>query len=86
MRTNIVRYSRLLLGRLSYNLLVEEYPKAAAYVTSRDQQQWQLELDVCNYAGIGRFVLGLYEDIKILGDDGFKAYLAQQIDKMHQSI
>ena len=76
----------LLLGRLSYNLLVEEYPKAAAYVTPQDQQHWLLELDVCNYAGIGRFVLGLYEDIKILGDDGFKAYLAQQIDKMHQSI
>lgn len=74
----------LLLGRLSYNLMLEEYPKAEAYITPQDQQHWLLELDVCSYAGIGRFVLGLYEDITIMGDEGFKTYIRQYIEKIHQ--
>ena len=74
----------LLLGRLSYNLMLEEYPKAEAYITPHDDKHWLLELDVCNYAGIGRFVLGLYEDITIMGDGNFKEYIHQQIRKMSQ--
>jgi len=72
----------LLLGRLSYNLMLEEYPKAEAYITPKDSQRWLLELDVCSYAGIGRFVLGLYKDITIVGDEGFKDYIRQQIQQM----
>lgn len=72
----------LLLGRLSYNLMLEEYPKAEAYITPHDDKHWLLELDVCSYAGIGRFVLGLHEDITIMGDEGFKEYIHQQIRKM----
>jgi hypothetical protein len=74
----------LLLGRLSYNLMLEEYPKAEAYITPHDDKHWLLELDVCNYAGIGRFVLGLYEDITIMGDGNFIEYIHQQIRKMSQ--
>ncbi|MBP3776191.1 MAG: WYL domain-containing transcriptional regulator [Prevotella sp.] len=72
----------LLLGRLSYNLMLEEYPKAEAYIIPKDSQHWLLELDVCSYAGIGRFVLGLYEDITIVGDEGFKDYIRQHIQQM----
>ncbi len=76
----------LRLGRLSYNLMLEEYPKAEVYITSQDNQHWLLDLDVCSYAGIGRFVLGLYEDISILGDEGFKDYISQQILKMQTDV
>lgn len=76
----------LLLGRLSHNVLIEEYPQAAAYVTPHDASHWLLELDVCSYAGIGRFVLGLYDDIKVMGDEGFLAFIAQKIRQMSLSL
>lgn len=72
------------LGTLSYNVLKEEYPKAAAFITPDDEGCWQLSLDVCSYAGIGRFVLGMYEDIKVEGDSGFINYLHGKIDKMKE--
>ena len=32
--------------------------------------------------GIGRFVMGLYDDIKVLGDEQFKAYIKEKVDSM----
>lgn len=69
----------LSLGSLSYNVLKEEYPSAARYITPAGNMRWNLSMNVCSHAGIGRFVLGLYEDIEVLGDDAFKAYLKARI-------
>ena len=72
----------LRMGRLSSRLLTEEYPQAERYVVQEDASHWRLEVDVCSYVGIGRFVLGLFDDIEVLGDDGFRKYLAGKIDNM----
>lgn len=72
----------MMLGRLSCSLLLEEYPRAAAFLAPPDGGQRRLTMNVCNYAGIGRFVLGLYDDITVLGGDGFKAYLRERIERM----
>ncbi len=69
----------LTLGRLSYSVLREEYPRAMKYVTDCGSGRHRLDMDVCSYAGIGRFVLGLFDDVQVLGDDGFKAYLRRKI-------
>ena len=72
----------LSLGSLSYNVLKEEYPLAARYITPAGNMRWNLSMNVCSHAGIGRFVLGLYEDIEVLGDDAFKAYLKARISRI----
>jgi hypothetical protein len=36
-------------------------------------------MDVCAYRGIGRFVLGLYDDIEVLGSPDFIDYLKEKI-------
>lgn len=72
----------LLLGQLSYNVLKEEYPAAEAYTTSCVDGRHRLDLYVCNYAGIGRFVLGLFDDIEVLGNDEFISFLKQKIESM----
>ncbi|MDO4159375.1 MAG: WYL domain-containing transcriptional regulator [Prevotellaceae bacterium] len=77
---------RLVLGELAYNIMKEEYPKTREYISNTDDGGHLLEMEVCSYAGIGRFVLGLYHDIKVLGDNGFKEYLREKIVKMHDSI
>ena len=72
------------LGTLSYNMIREEYPSSHIYINKVSERQWLLRLPVCSYVGIGRFVLGLYDDIKVTGDDGFKEYLRGKIEKMRK--
>ncbi len=72
----------LRLGQLAYNLMKEEYSQSVKYMTYQDKSRWDFQLEVCDYRGIGRFVLGLWNDVEVLGDDGFKAYLRHQIKEM----
>ena len=72
----------LILGQLSANLLREEVPRAATGLEPYDDHRYRLQLDVCSYVGIGRFVLGLYDDILVEGDDGLRQYLAERIGRM----
>ena len=70
------------LGTLAYNVLREEYPHAMRYVTGDGRGRHLLRMDVCSYAGIGRFVLGLYDDIEVAGGEGFRLYLDRKISHM----
>lgn len=76
----------LRLGRLACNLLLEEHPQAAPFVTPDGPQHWLLRLDVCSYLGISRFVLGLFENIEVLGSDDFRAWLRERISRMKEGI
>lgn len=69
----------LSMGQLSHNVMLEEYPESAACFAEQENGRWRFETDVCSYLGIGRFVLGLYDDIKIEGDDGFKEYVTAKL-------
>lgn len=68
----------LRLGQLSYNILKEEYPQAVPFITEEADGRHRLSLDVCSYAGVGRFVLGLFEDIEVLGGEGFALYMKEK--------
>ena len=67
---------RLELGVMSHNLLVEEYPLATRDLTQIDDSRWLLDTMVCDYAGIGRFVMGLSGDINIQTLD-FEEYMTK---------
>lgn len=67
------------LGQLSHNLLLEEYPAALPSLAPMSDGRWLFRTEVCSYLGVGRFVLGLYDDIEVLGDEGFKVYLRGKI-------
>lgn len=70
------RRVRLELGMLARNLLVEEYPLAERYITPLDDGRWLLDTEVCNYRGVGRFVLGLMDDVRVVDSPEFAAYVA----------
>lgn len=76
----------LRLGRLARNLLAEEHPQAEQYITPDGPHRWLLHLDVCSYVGIGRFVLGLYDSVEVLGSEEFKDYLRERISGMGKSL
>lgn len=66
---------RLELGMLACNLLCEEYPLAERDLRSAGDGRWLLETDVANYAGVGRFVAGLLDDIRIVDSPELVGYL-----------
>lgn len=66
----------------AYNLLIEEYPLAENYLSRDDESHWLLRTEVCSFAGIGRFVLGLWEDIEIIDSPKLEEYLRKKIEKM----
>lgn len=57
---------RMRMNRRAYNLLVEEYPLTEKDITYDEAaDQWIYDSRVSNLKGIGRFVLGLCDCIKI---------------------
>ncbi len=77
---------KLRLGQLSHNLFKEEYPQGAHYLTPNEDGSWLLDIEVCDYRGLGRFVLGLFKDIEIIEGDGFKKYMREEIKSLINSL
>ena len=73
----------LVMGRLAASVLREEYPLAERYIEPIDESHWKVELPVSSFIGVGRFVMGLFEDIEVEGCDEFKDYLMQKINKLN---
>lgn len=72
------------LDRLAYQVFVEEYPRATHAVTPEDSAHYVLRTEVVSYRGIGRFVLGLYDHVEVLGDEGFQAYVRETLRRNYQ--
>lgn len=72
---------KLKLGLRAASLLVEEYPLGEKYLKQADDDpsHFILETNLCGYEGVGRFVLGLLDDIEILQGEGLKSFLKERI-------
>ncbi|MBQ7856913.1 MAG: WYL domain-containing protein [Alistipes sp.] len=70
-------HAKVKLGRLSHNLLLEEYPLSERFITpcKESSDSWLLETDVANLHGIGRFVAGLLDDIQIIDSPELEEHL-----------
>ncbi|MBP3439811.1 MAG: WYL domain-containing protein [Tidjanibacter sp.] len=72
---------QLELGVMAHNLLVEEYPLSTRDLTQIDEGHWLLDTEVCDYVGIGRFTLGLLQDIRILTPE-FEEYIRLTVERI----
>ncbi len=72
---------KLELGILSYNLLLEEYPLSERDITPLGGDRYLLDTQVSGYQGVGRFVVGLLDDITIVESPDFVEYLKNYIKK-----
>ena len=74
----------LRLDQLSRNLLTEEFPSSADHITpcDGDPHHWLFSADVASFLGIGRFVMGLYRHISVVGDDQFLQYIRTEVEAM----
>jgi proteasome accessory factor C len=74
---------QLKLSMLACNLLMEEFPLSEKYIKQVDDNTYLLTTEVGNFLGIGRFVLGLPSEIKVIYPQSFKDYLHS---KMKENI
>ena len=70
---------KLELGLKAASLLTEEYPLSEKYLVKASDSRYILDINVCSYEGIGRFVLGLLDDIKIIDSPEFISFLEKRI-------
>lgn len=74
---------RIEMGLLAYNLLCEEYPLAERDVRPAGRGRWVLDTEVASMTGVGRFVVGLLDDIRIVDSpeltEYIRAYIAQNL-------
>lgn len=77
---------QLRLGMLAHNLLLEEYPLSERDVKPLDSHRWLLDTNVCNYLGVGRFVIGLLDDIEIVNSPEFEAYIVKYISEISPKL
>lgn len=77
---------QLRLGMLAHNLLLEEYPLSERDVKPVDSHRWLLDTNVCNYLGVGRFVIGLLDDIEIVDSPEFEAYIVKYISEISPKL
>lgn len=77
---------RLLLGNRAKTILLEEHPEAKQYLIPHPDGRWMLDAEYCSMKGIGRFYLGLFEDIEIVDSPEFSQYLTERIKSLTNRV
>jgi len=71
---------KLKLGMRAAQLLTEEYPLAEKDLLKVSDNHWIFETRVCSYEGIGRFVMGLLQDVEILSPANFALFIKRRLE------
>lgn len=71
---------RLLLGNLSKTILLEEHPEAVKFLIPSADGRWLFDAEFCSMKGVGRFYMGLFEDIEIVDSPEFRAFVQEKIN------
>ncbi len=61
---------------------MEEFPLASKVLQKVSDNEWLLDTEVCSFEGVGRFVIGLIDDIEIMDSPEFQKYIDSRIKKM----
>ena len=70
---------KLKLNLRAANLLTEEYPLSEKYLTKISDNEWILETNVCSLEGVGRFIMGLLQDIEALEPEALKQFIEKKL-------
>ena len=71
---------RIKLGNIAHHLLSEEFPRARPYIR-KIKNEYYFDGPVRNWKGVGRFVLGLPGELKVIAPEAFKEYLSERLKK-----
>lgn len=73
------------LSMRAYLLMREEFPLAVPYLR-QEEKRYVFEGPVTGFTGVGRFVLGLMDEIKVVGPEPFKAFLKTRVQEFDKSL
>ena len=73
---------KLLLSIRAAELLQEEYPLSEQYITQINKQQFEFEAPVSGFNGVGRFVMGLCDEIEVIYPEALKEFIRKKAIKI----
>lgn len=68
----------LKLSMNAANLLAEEYPLTIEKIENISDNEYLYKDEVCSYEGVGRFVLGLCNEVEVIDSPGFLEFLKKK--------
>ena len=68
------------LSLVAYNLVMEEYPLSEKYLRKITDNLYRLECEVGNFLGVGRFILGLPGEVRIIEPKVLKDYVQERMN------
>ena len=86
MNSNETKPVKLKLGLRAANLLTEEFPLASKYINKLSDNEWIFESEVCSYDGVGRFVMGLLDDIEIIETPELQKYISSHLKNIQNKF
>jgi predicted DNA-binding transcriptional regulator YafY len=86
MNSNETKPVKLKLGLRAANLLTEEFPLASKYLNKLSDNEWIFESEVCSYDGVGRFVIGLLDDIEIIDTPELQKHIADLLKNIQDKF
>lgn len=71
----------LALSKRAYHLLIEEFPLTRTRTGRREEDAfpYSFQGNVTGFQGLGRFILGLPGEVKVIAPDGLKEYLKKRV-------
>lgn len=81
-----LKHIQLKLGLRAAHLLIEEFPLAEKKLNAINDNTFVLNTDVCSFEGVGRFVIGLLDDIEIIDSPEFEDYIKERINKIQNKF
>lgn len=73
------------LSLVAYNLIIEEYPLSEKYIIKITDNLYQLDCEVGNFIGVGRFILGLPGEVSIIEPIALINHIQERL-KMYNSV
>ncbi len=70
----------------AFNLLVEEYPLAEKFCKPLPNGNYLFEATVAKLEGVARFVLGLADEIEVMGNNEFLQFLSEKSKKIQNKF
>lgn len=76
-----ITWITLQLKMRPYLLLREEHPLSIPYLEKVENGDWQFHGPVSSFEGVGRFVMGLIDEVKIVGPKDFGEFVKERLKR-----
>ena len=74
------------MGTLATRVLMEEYGVKDTQMVIDGEYHLIFATSVCSYQGVGRFVMGLINDIDVIDSQGFVDYLRENLNTLTKKL